>query len=115
MRSRSTAYERHSIEDVIGFVDRTFQTIRARRGRGLAASRWAAWGEVGAEVPAALRQRGRAFTRDVRRRVERLEMARGRCGVSSVSVPAGALTICMYCSGSIGVPARAADRLRERG
>jgi putative tributyrin esterase len=27
------AYERHLIEDVIGFVDRTFQTIRARRGR----------------------------------------------------------------------------------
>ena len=27
------AYERHIIEDVIGFVDRTFQTIPARQGR----------------------------------------------------------------------------------
>src|SRR5262249_58273762 len=29
------AYERHILEDVIGFVDRTFQTLAARQGRGI--------------------------------------------------------------------------------
>jgi len=46
------AYERHVIEDVIGFVDRTFQTIPERRGRVSAAFRWEATGDqAGVKYP----------------------------------------------------------------
>jgi len=39
-------YEDHIVRDVIGFVDRTFQTIRARRGRAIAGLSMGGYGAV---------------------------------------------------------------------
>jgi putative tributyrin esterase len=72
------AYECHIIEDVIGFVDRTFQTIRERRGRVIGGLSMGGFGamKLALKFPqlfCSAVAHSAAF--DVRRRVERLETA----------------------------------------
>jgi putative tributyrin esterase len=72
------AYERHIIEDVIGFVDRTFQTIQERRGRVIGGLSMGGFGamKLALKFPqlfCSAVAHSAAF--DVRRWVERLETA----------------------------------------
>jgi S-formylglutathione hydrolase FrmB len=72
------AYERHIIEDVIGFVDRTFQTIPERKGRVIGGLSMGGYGamKLALKFPhlfCSAVAHSSAF--DVRRRIERLEMS----------------------------------------
>src|SRR5262245_6167966 len=72
------AYERHIIEDVIGFVERTFQTIPERQGRVIGGLSMGGYGamKLALKFPhffCSAVAHSSAF--DVRRRIERSEMS----------------------------------------
>jgi S-formylglutathione hydrolase FrmB len=72
------AYERHVMEDVIGFVDRTFRTIPERRGRVIGGLSMGGYGAVKLALKfpqhfCSAVAHSAAF--DVRRRIERPEIA----------------------------------------
>ena len=113
------AYERHLIEDVIGFVDRTFQTIRVRRGRVIGGLSMGGFGamKLALKFPQLFCQRRRAFCS------VRCPAAGGTPGDGSGDAAylrplAGRRpqrSVCARSADRSAVPARAADRLRERG
>jgi len=112
-----SAYERHLIEDVIGFVDRTFQTIRERRGRVIGGLSMGGFGalKLALKFPQLFCSAvAHSAACDVRRRVERLEMAAEMRRIFGPS-PAGGPNDLYALAEQSAVPARAADRLRERG
>jgi len=72
------AYERHLLEDVIGFVDRTFHTIAARQGRVIGGLSMGGYGalKLALKCPQLFcSATSHSAALDVRRRIERPEVA----------------------------------------
>src|SRR4029450_11754957 len=71
------AYERYLLEDVIGFVDRTFNTIPERQGRGIGGLLMGGYGAIklAPKYPQHFRAASPPAALDVRRRIERPEVS----------------------------------------
>ena len=86
------AYERYLLEDVIGFVDRTFQTIPERRGRVIGGLSMGGYGAVKLALKCpqlfcSAVAHSAAF--DVRRRIERPEVSAEMCRIFGPSPGGG--------------------------
>jgi putative tributyrin esterase len=86
------AYERYLLEDVLGFVDRTFQTIPERRGRVIGGLSMGGYGTVKLALKfpqlfCSAVSHSAAF--DVRRRIERPEVSAEMCRIFGPSPGGG--------------------------